>query len=194
MTSRNITRRKILELAEDLIQTRGFNAFSYQHLSEPLGIKNAAIHYHFPTKELLGLAIIKQTKERFQKWTQHPEHRVLPPQQQLHWFYQIYRYNLQRNQRICLIGALATDFQTLPTTMQHDLKKLATEVHKWFSQLLSHGRQIGVWQFQGRSEDKASAMIASLTGSLQLSRLLGEELYHDITDQLNKELNLPTDK
>ena len=46
----SITREKILELGENLIRTKGYNAFSYQDISSKLGIKNAAVHYYFPTK------------------------------------------------------------------------------------------------------------------------------------------------
>jgi TetR/AcrR family transcriptional repressor of nem operon len=47
---RQDTKKRILDMAEDLLLTRGFNAFSYQHISSELGMKNAAIHYHYPKK------------------------------------------------------------------------------------------------------------------------------------------------
>ncbi|HEY3475881.1 MAG TPA: TetR/AcrR family transcriptional regulator, partial [Anaerolineales bacterium] len=49
------SKRTILNMAEDLLQYKGFNGFSYAHISSKLGVKNAAIHYHFPTKEDLSL-------------------------------------------------------------------------------------------------------------------------------------------
>ena len=48
------TRGAILDAAEELLQRRGYNAFSYHHIAVQLGIRNAAIHYHFPAKEDLG--------------------------------------------------------------------------------------------------------------------------------------------
>jgi|GEM_PF-6700355 len=54
------TREKIIELADQLIRTKGFNAFSYADISAPLDIKNAAVHYHFPNKADLGIAVIEQ--------------------------------------------------------------------------------------------------------------------------------------
>ena len=61
------TRTSILNLAEKLIRTRGYHAFSYQDISKPLKIKNAAVHYHFPAKADLGLAVIQRTIESFKK-------------------------------------------------------------------------------------------------------------------------------
>ena len=51
------TKRVILDLAESLLQEKGFNGFSYAHIATELGVKNAAIHYHFPTKEALMEAL-----------------------------------------------------------------------------------------------------------------------------------------
>ena len=51
---------QILEVATELVQTRGYNAFSYQDLSDRLGITKASIHHHFPSKEDLGIAVAEK--------------------------------------------------------------------------------------------------------------------------------------
>ena len=62
------TREEILNCAEELLQRRGYNAFSYQHIAVQLGIRNAAIHYHFPAKEDLGVALVQRYRQRFRDW------------------------------------------------------------------------------------------------------------------------------
>ena len=190
MASRGSTKRKILDLAESLLQRRGYNAFSYHHLSQELGIKNAAIHYHFPTKEALGLQVIERTRDRFRKWTNHPEHRILPTKDQFDWLVNSYQYNLNSDNRVCLIGSLATDFYTIPTSMQSAINKLSYEVQSWTARLLDSGRQAEELQFEGRSQDKALNIICSLAGSLQLARLLGNEYHYRVVDQIYIDLNL----
>ncbi len=59
------TKTEILDLAENLLLDRGFNGFSYADISSALGVKNAAIHYFFPTKSDLGIAVIQRAKEMF---------------------------------------------------------------------------------------------------------------------------------
>ena len=44
------TKDKILDLASNMLQEHGYNGFSYGHISKQLGVRNAAVHYHFPTK------------------------------------------------------------------------------------------------------------------------------------------------
>ncbi|GJM27680.1 MAG: TetR family transcriptional regulator [Cyclobacteriaceae bacterium] len=190
MASRGTTSRRILELAESLLQRLGYNGFSYHHLSQELGIKNAAIHYHFPTKEDLGLQIVEQTRKRFNKWCNNPENRILPVKQQLDWLVQTYHYNLKLGNRVCLIGALATDYYTLPASMQNAVKELSYELQHWTARLLENGRESGVMDFKGRSNHKALCILSTLTGSLQLARLLGNERHQQIVDQIYLDLNL----
>ena len=51
---------QILEVATELVQTRGYSAFSYQDLSNRLGITKASIHHHFPSKGDLGRAVAEK--------------------------------------------------------------------------------------------------------------------------------------
>ena len=62
---RSETAEQILDLAEMLIQTRGYSAFSYQDISDSLGIRKASIHYHFASKTDLGIAVVDRYIARF---------------------------------------------------------------------------------------------------------------------------------
>ena len=53
-------KEQILEVATELVQTRGYSAFSYQDLSDRLGITKASIHHHFPSKEEIYKAAIQR--------------------------------------------------------------------------------------------------------------------------------------
>src|SRR5215475_4719408 len=62
---RSETAEQILDLAETLIQTRGYSAFSYQDIADSLGIRKASIHYHFASKTDLGIAVVDRYLARF---------------------------------------------------------------------------------------------------------------------------------
>src|SRR3954470_14585715 len=59
------TTTRILDVAERLLQARGFNGFSYADVATELGITRAALHYHYPGKAELGEALIARYAERF---------------------------------------------------------------------------------------------------------------------------------
>src|SRR5580692_7952663 len=61
------TRERVLDIAQRLIQSRGYNSFSFNDLATELGIRTASIHYHFPTKADLGVALLRRYRQRFRQ-------------------------------------------------------------------------------------------------------------------------------
>ena len=51
---------RILDVAEDLVRKRGYNAFSYSDIAQKVATSKAAIHHHFPKKADLGLELIER--------------------------------------------------------------------------------------------------------------------------------------
>src|SRR6478752_3375913 len=54
-------RSRILGAAYELFQLRGYNATSVQDVAAAAGVTGGALHHHFPTKQALGLAAIRET-------------------------------------------------------------------------------------------------------------------------------------
>src|SRR4029079_1922981 len=59
------TAQRILDVAERLVQTRGFNGFSYADIAEVLDVTKASLHYHFPSKADLGRRLIERYEQTF---------------------------------------------------------------------------------------------------------------------------------
>src|SRR6185295_9686526 len=57
-------RQRILDLAEELLLSRGYEGFSYQDIADAIGIRKASIHHHFASKEDLGSAIVERSRIR----------------------------------------------------------------------------------------------------------------------------------
>ena len=55
----------ILDVAERLAQTRGYNGFSYADIAAQLGVTRASLHYHFPSKAELGRALVERYRGLF---------------------------------------------------------------------------------------------------------------------------------
>src|SRR3972149_10388735 len=112
------TQRAILDLAESLLQDKGFNGFSYAHIASELGVKNPPIHYHFPTKEALVCAVVQRYRDRFQLWINNARVRDLSPQEKLNWFFDIYASMRADHGKVCIAGALETEFNSLPAALR----------------------------------------------------------------------------
>ncbi|UYZ63710.1 TetR/AcrR family transcriptional regulator [Hymenobacter weizhouensis] len=182
------TRTRILDLAEQLLLARGFNAFSYQHIAKELGVKPAAVHYHYPGKEDLGAAIIQRQRGRLRKWRGLPRLTELPPAAQLESLFDVYRTHLRQEQRVCLFGALAAEFRTLPAAMQRELRLFNQELTEWLAEVLAAGRAAGTLVFRGEPLAKAAQVLTTLAGALQVARVHDERQFHVVFEQLRSEL------
>ncbi|WP_207430410.1 TetR/AcrR family transcriptional regulator [Sabulibacter ruber] len=189
MATRTDTKEKILDLAEALMREKGFGEFSYAHLSSELNIKNAAVHYHFPSKDDLGKAIIERALQRFITWSHLDSIKEMRPKEKLAAFMEVYyKQNLDYSFRLCLIGSSAAAFPALPERMQQEVKGLAETILGWLAQVFEEGREKWELNFNGSAKAMASVFISTLAGALQLSRIGGKSFYTTTVEQLWNQL------
>ncbi|MCC7117974.1 MAG: TetR/AcrR family transcriptional regulator [Anaerolineales bacterium] len=177
------SKRTILNLAESLLQDRGFNGFSYADIASALNVKNAAIHYHFPSKEALAIAVIQRYRERFKLWINNARIKDLAPQEKLNWFFKIYEDFRVNNGKVCLVGALEVEFNTIPDGLKKEVESLNRETLAWLEVTLAEGKKHGAFQFNGTPASKAALIYSSVQGSLQMARALGAKKFREVVEQ-----------
>lgn len=184
------TRNQIVVLGDRLIRLRGYNAFSYHDISSELKIKNAAVHYHFKSKEDLGIEIIKNTFHLFQLLKEELKNDDFGELQKLNAFLDIYS-KAKNEEKVCLVGALAPAYYTLPESMQKELNKMAHDILNFVADLLEKGREKHVFFFTISAQTKALLIITNMIASLQINRLLGKNGFDEIRDAVVRELTTP---
>ncbi|PKN77327.1 MAG: hypothetical protein CVU52_01015 [Deltaproteobacteria bacterium HGW-Deltaproteobacteria-10] len=170
MTPINDTKNQIIDLAESLLLQRGYNGFSYAHISSALNVKNAAIHYHFPTKTELGTAIIERARQQFANWALHPRMAGMGFDMKLDAFCDIFRDFLKIEGHVCLGSALEHDFNTLPEQMQKETRAFIADFLAWLEELLKEGMEAGSFSFFGTAREQAVFVLAALQGASQMVR------------------------
>jgi len=171
------TKTKIIDVGEKLLLKNGFNGFSYADIALALGIKKSSIHYHFPGKADLGLAVIQRARQRFSGWCERRETAEMADWDKLDRFFEIYRHYLTKSESVCLSGAMQTDFTTLPKPMQEETKGLVSDLLKWMDNFLDKGRKRGTFSFPGTSRDQAVVVLAVMQGGLQMNRVLDSPIF-----------------
>jgi TetR/AcrR family transcriptional repressor of nem operon len=188
MVRNSNTKRSIMDLAESFIQEKGFNGFSYAHIAKELNVKNAAIHYHFPSKEALVEAVMQRYRDRFKLWINNARVKDLSPQEKLDWFFSIYTNTRADNGKVCLGGSLETEFNSLPDSVREQTQALTRELLAWLQATLQEGRDAGVFHFNGDPADKAAMILSSLQGGLQMARALGTGKFRAVVQQHKQDL------
>jgi TetR/AcrR family transcriptional repressor of nem operon len=194
------TATRILDEAERLTQTRGFNGFSYADVAAVVGTTKAALHYHFPSKADLGNALIARYAERFFAALDAIDAgdssgvrgvRGASAAERLRCYIRLYA-DVLRQDRLCLCGMLAAEYTTLPDTMGHALRAFFRRNEGWLAGLLEAGRRAGTLRFHGPPEESARALTAALEGAMLLARAHGDPRHFDAAAAyLTRELTAP---
>ena len=163
------TRGAILDVAERLVQHRGFNGFSYADVAAELAVTPAALHYHFPGKAQLGEALITRYAQRFGEALEGIDAMEAPVPAKLRAYSDLY-LGVLRDQRMCLCGMLAAEYQTLPETMRTIVVRFFDDNHTWLAALLEAGRTERSLHFAGTAPAAAQMIVGALEGAMLVAR------------------------
>ena len=164
------TAERALDVAERLVQVRGFNGVSYADVAAELGITKAALHYHFASKAELGEALIYRYATRFEAALDEIDQRLGDAPSKISAYAAIY-LDVLRQQRMCLCGMLAAEYQTLPSAMQQAVVKFFDLNETWLEGVLYEGRQAGTLRHHGSARKAAQVVMGTLEGAMLVARL-----------------------
>jgi TetR/AcrR family transcriptional repressor of nem operon len=182
------TSQKILDLAERLLQTRGYNGFSYADIAGPLGMTKASLHYHFPAKAELGRSLIGRYEKKFLAALAGIDKSGRKTGEKLRRYAGLYAEVL-RDDRMCLCGMLAAEYATLPKAMQKELRHFFDENERWLAGVLEAGRRSGELAFSGTPREVAGMLVSSLEGAMMLARSYGDlARFKTVSERLMSEL------
>jgi TetR/AcrR family transcriptional regulator, transcriptional repressor for nem operon len=163
------TATAILDVAERLLQVRGYNGFSYADIAAELDVTTAALHYHFASKAELGEAVIARYAARFTDALASVDSDSADATERLRGYVAIYA-DVLRVGRMCLCGMLAADFQTLPAAMRDAVLGFFDTNETRLTWVLKAGAEDGVMRFAGPAEEIARVIVSTLEGAMLISR------------------------
>jgi TetR/AcrR family transcriptional repressor of nem operon len=167
------TRTRILDVAERLVQVRGFNGFSYADVAAELGITTASLHHHFPSKAGLGEALIARYAERFSHALAAIDADSAAAPAKLNAYAGLYA-DVLREGRMCLCGMFAAEQQTLPKPIQDAVLSFLDENEDWLENVLEQGRKDESLRLNGTAKQTARSILSGLEGAMLVARSHGE--------------------
>jgi AcrR family transcriptional regulator len=179
-----------MDRAAHLLMSRGFNGFSYADISSHLGVKNAAVHYHFPAKSDLALALIEDYRKILRKNTAEFMAYGGSALPQVEGLFAFTNKQCQLGRCICPFGAFSVDYTDLPEDVRQEMQRFMDETINWLTQVLEVGRKQQELEFTGKPGSKALSILATLQGARQMARIHGFDLLDDVIGQIRSELNI----
>jgi len=186
------TAGKILDIAERLVQTRGYNGFSYADISSELRIRNASVHYHFPSKSDLGRRLVGRYRENFLAALGGLERDHGDARRRLRAYVAIWSRVLRDRDRMCLCGMMAADIASLPRPVRAEIKRFFNENEAWLVRVMKAGQKAGTLKLAGTVEVEARLLTMGLEGAMLVARSYGEpRRFEEIAARLLAGLGIP---
>jgi TetR/AcrR family transcriptional regulator, transcriptional repressor for nem operon len=167
---KNTVREALLDHAQTLIMTRGYNGFSYRDLSERVGVKTSSIHYYFPSKEDLALEAVNAYSADVMS-TIYAIDSSAPADKKLDRYTKLFGRIIGDGRQICLCGMLAAELDALPEKVRQAVQSFFKANENWLAKILAEGEAQDTLDAGGKPEASARALYASFQGSLLACRL-----------------------
>lgn len=167
----------ILRITEAMVRKGGYSGFSFRDIAKEVGIKSSSVHYHFPTKEDLGVAVAKYYTERLFDALGEPEALLSVKIHPLEKYISIFRHALVTDRAMCLCGLLGAEIDGLPDAVAAETKHFFQRNLTW---LESAYRALGQ---ADSARNKAEQAFALLEGAMIVSKVMQDVSMFERTAQ-----------
>lgn len=175
-------RDEILDVAEALIRNAGFNAFSTRDIASAVGIKASSVHYYFPTKVDIGVAVTERYTDRFLKQLGDPM-RFKAAREVVSLYVNGFRETLIRDDKLCLCAVLGAEIGGLPQEVGGHTRIFFDRNIAWLRKALSGSSKMSA----AEANAFAVHLLAALEGGMMLSKSLGKEkVFESVAAMLKK--------
>ncbi|HUX86405.1 MAG TPA: TetR/AcrR family transcriptional regulator [Chloroflexota bacterium] len=177
------TAERILETAFELMQTRGYNAFSYADVAERVGIRTASIHYHFPAKSDLAREVCAHYRTALIATLAAIDRDLTDPADRLQRFVALQGRGLDHRPPMCLCALLAAECPTLPEEVNVEVRGFLSDQETWLTRVLGDGVATSAFCLTVAPEDAAQVLRAGLAGAMLAARASNDRTRYDTIAQ-----------
>jgi TetR/AcrR family transcriptional regulator, transcriptional repressor for nem operon len=172
--SKEHTAEKIVEAGRQLIMRRGYNGFSYADVAEAVDIRKASIHHHFPAKADLAIAVVKESRARFDADVDALRTSGADPLTQLRAYVGYWeRCIADDSAPFCVAGMLGAELPTLPDEVASEVRAHFEEVETWLEAAIEAGVEAEQLQFKGTAKSEAATLVSLVYGAMLTARAHG---------------------
>jgi TetR/AcrR family transcriptional regulator, transcriptional repressor for nem operon len=159
----------ILEAARRTAQAHGYGGLNFREIGAEVGIKAASLYHHFPSKADLGAAVAKLYWEKTATDLEALSAAAGDPRQALQAYPGLFRRSLEEDNRMCLCGFMAAEYDDLPDKVKTEVQAFADVNVAWLARML---REASVPD--AKCEPRARAIFAAVNGAQLMARSRAE--------------------
>ena len=177
-------REQILRSTQSLIVAGGYNGFSYADVSKVVGIRNASIHYHFPSKVDLVVAAVEQQRAAIQAQIEELEGGTPDAMAQLLAYVDYWKRCIEdQSAPFCLAGVLAVELPGLPREVRTAVKGHFNDLGKWLKRVMTLGAEQGTIRLELEPSSSSQFFQTTIYGAMVMARAYSDpQKFNSVVD------------
>jgi len=157
-----------MDHAQLLVQSVGYNGFSYADIAQELGIRKATIHYYYRTKSDLCASLLRRYRLRFRIKVESAMAELASPKERLMLYISFYQEALDDG-RLCPCGVLTSELLTLSPDIQEEVRGFFDEQLDWIEAQLRAAASAGELRVTTPPRDLAASLLGMIEGGMLLA-------------------------
>ncbi|MEO6926322.1 MAG: TetR/AcrR family transcriptional regulator [Rhodanobacter sp.] len=164
------TAARVMDVAEALIQQRGYRGFSFDEVAQVVGIRKPSVHHHFHTKADLVAALARRYTERFESALAAIDVARRDPLMRLKSYVRLFATTYAQDGRLCVCGMLGAEADALPDGVADAVASFFKLNLAWLTAAFRDAQRSGQMTSAQRAAALAELMLSTLEGAMVVGR------------------------
>ena len=162
---------EIVGHARSLLESGGYNGFSYADIAARVNISKASIHHHFPSKAELVRVVVALYRAEAREGLAILDRQLADPLGELNAYVDYWSSCIRGGtSSFCICAMLAAELPLLPAEIVAEVRGHFDDLTGWLTTVLEKGAARGQLRLQGPAADEARAFMASVHGAMLAAR------------------------
>jgi TetR/AcrR family transcriptional repressor of nem operon len=162
--------QRIADVAQALVQEVGYNGFSFEHISQAVGMRKASIHHHFGSKVDLGVTVVQRYTGQFEQALRNVQNQFTSAPERLLAYADLFETTFQNNQHLCVCGMLGAESNSLDASLKSEVKRFFQINVAWLNHVMDEGLASGSLRSPHDAKVLAETLLSLLEGAMLVGR------------------------
>jgi len=161
---------RIVDAAQGLIQEVGYNGFSFEHISQAVGMRKASVHHHFASKADLGVEVVQRYSHQFEPSLQQIVVALKTAPERLRAYADLFDKASHNSKYICVCGMLGAETNSLDPAVNAEVQGFFQLNLVWLREVIQEGLSSGTLRSAHEASELAASYLSMLEGAMLLGR------------------------
>ncbi|MGP1667248.1 MAG: TetR/AcrR family transcriptional regulator, partial [Rhodanobacter sp.] len=164
------TAARVMDVAQALIQQRGYGGFSFDDVAQVVGIRKPSVHHHFRTKADLVATLVRRYTERFESALAAIDIARGNPLARLKAYVRLFATTYAQDGQLCVCGMLGAEADALPVDVADAVAEFFQLNLAWLTATFRDAQHNGQVASAQRATALAELMLSTLEGAMVVGR------------------------